>query len=225
MANPLHAIAELVASLHNADGRVAVAGFYDDVLDSAAAERAALAALPFDDAVYQAQIGIARSLRRGGLHHAGAPVDPAHAGDQRHVGRLSGRGQQDRHPRPRRTAKITCRLVADQQPDDIVAKIIRHLHAHTPPGVTLAVHARAGTTPCPTSIPADHAGLRTAVEVLTDGLRRRRRCGCAWAARCPSASCSCACWASYTVFFSFSTADEDFHAPNEFFRMQRLTKA
>ncbi len=57
VANPLHAIAELVVSLHTTDGRVAVAGFYDDVADLTAEERADLAALPFDDADYLAQTG------------------------------------------------------------------------------------------------------------------------------------------------------------------------
>ena len=45
VANPLHAMAALIASLHDADGRVAVAGFYDGVRELSAGERAAMAAL------------------------------------------------------------------------------------------------------------------------------------------------------------------------------------
>src|SRR6185437_8927596 len=57
VANPLHAMAALIASLHDANGRVAVAGFYDDVRELSAGERAAIAALPYDEPAYLAQIG------------------------------------------------------------------------------------------------------------------------------------------------------------------------
>ena len=50
VANPLHAMARLIASLHQPDGRVAVAGFYDRVRELSSAERAEIAALPFDEA-------------------------------------------------------------------------------------------------------------------------------------------------------------------------------
>ena len=57
VANPLHAMAQLIASLHDSNGRVAVAGFYDDVRELSRAEREAIAALPFDERVYLAQVG------------------------------------------------------------------------------------------------------------------------------------------------------------------------
>jgi acetylornithine deacetylase/succinyl-diaminopimelate desuccinylase-like protein len=60
VANPLHAMARLIATLHDADGRVAVAGFYDRVRELASEERATIAALPFDEAGY-----LDRHSRRG----------------------------------------------------------------------------------------------------------------------------------------------------------------
>ena len=57
VANPLHALARLVASLHDADGRVAVEGFYDAVRELSAGERAEIAGLPFDERAYLAQVG------------------------------------------------------------------------------------------------------------------------------------------------------------------------
>ena len=59
VANALHAMAALIASLHDADGRVAVDGFYDDVRELPQRERAVLAALPFDERAYLTQIGAA----------------------------------------------------------------------------------------------------------------------------------------------------------------------
>ncbi len=65
VANPLHAMAALIASLHDADGRVAVAGFYDRVRELTRDERAAIAALPFDEGAYLRMVGApARSVSR-----------------------------------------------------------------------------------------------------------------------------------------------------------------
>ncbi|MBZ0298858.1 MAG: M20/M25/M40 family metallo-hydrolase, partial [Anaerolineae bacterium] len=57
VANPLHALAELIASLHTADGRVAVAGFYDSVVGVPPEERRAIMSLPFDEAAYTRAVG------------------------------------------------------------------------------------------------------------------------------------------------------------------------
>jgi len=62
VANPLHALARLIASLHWADGRVAVRGFYDRVRELDQQERAEIAALPFDEAAYLKQVGAAAAV-------------------------------------------------------------------------------------------------------------------------------------------------------------------
>src|SRR5262249_41088013 len=67
VANPLHAMARLVASLHDDDGRVAVAGFYDAVRALSQAERAEIAALPFEDAAYLAQVGAPATFGESGF--------------------------------------------------------------------------------------------------------------------------------------------------------------
>ena len=59
-------MAALIASLHDAEGRVAVDGFYDDVRELPRRERAALAALPFDERAYLVQIGAASALGEAG---------------------------------------------------------------------------------------------------------------------------------------------------------------
>ena len=68
---------------------------------STEAERAALAALPFDEEAYRAEIGVAGAPRRARLHDPRAQGRPADARRQRHLGRLPGRGRQDDHPGPR----------------------------------------------------------------------------------------------------------------------------
>src|SRR6185437_10059401 len=66
VANPLHALARLIASLHWTDGRVAVRGFYDRVRELDQRERAEIAALPFDEAAYLKQVGAAAAVGESG---------------------------------------------------------------------------------------------------------------------------------------------------------------
>ncbi len=56
--NPLHALATIIAGLHDADGRVTVEGFYDQVRPVTEDDRAKMAAVPFDEAAYVARLGV-----------------------------------------------------------------------------------------------------------------------------------------------------------------------
>ena len=58
VANPLHALSEILASLHRPDGTVAVSGFYDGIPALTGQRRRELAAVPFDDAAYLRQLGL-----------------------------------------------------------------------------------------------------------------------------------------------------------------------
>ena len=110
--------------------------------------------------------------------------------------------------------------MANQNPADIKAKVMAHLTAHTPPGVTLTLHADKHDA-LPYQIPVDHPGLTVADRVLRAVYHQdpvRVRMG----GTLPVSELFLRILGIYTVFFSFSTADEDFHAPNEFFRINRL---
>ena len=219
VANALHAVAELVASLHHADGRVAVAGFYADVVDLTAAERADLAALPFDDTGYLAQTGASATFGEAGY----TTLERMWARPTLEINGLWGgyQGEGSKTVIPHAAhAKITCRLVPDQNPADITAKVARHLETHTPPGVRLAIrHDRHDALPY--RLPADHAGLQIASQVLAE-LYGTAPVQVRMGGTLPVSELFQRLLGIYTVFFSFSTADEDFHAPNEFFRLQRL---
>ena len=164
VANPLHAMAQLVASLHTADGRVAVDGFYADVVELTPEERAAIAALPFDPAGYLAQTGAPAAFGEPGY----STLERMWARPTLEVngmwGGYQGEGGKTVIPSTAH-AKLTCRLVPDQNPTDIADKVMRHLTAHTPPGVQLSIH-RERHDALPYRIPADHPGLEVAAAVL-----------------------------------------------------------
>jgi len=219
IANALHAMAELVASLHARDGRVAVAGFYDDVVALPEDERREIRALPFDEARFLSGVG------------APAPFgEPGYSTLERQWirptlevngmwGGYQGQGSQTVTPNEAH-AKLSCRLVPDQDPDAIRALVARHLETHVPAGVNLSVGGDRHAAP-PYRIPSDHPGLLTAERVL-EQVYGKKALRVRMGSTLPVSELFKKVLGIDTVFFSFSTADEDFHSPNEFFRVRRL---
>ena len=219
VANPLHAMAALIASLHDADGRVAVAGFYDEVRELSSDERAAIAALPYDEPAYLAQVGAPSPFGEPGYTTLERQWTRPTLEVNGMWGGYQGPGQKTVIPCEAR-AKITCRLVPDQDPEIVAARVARHLEAQVPPGVRLSVSLADHGSPA-AHIRPDHFALQAADAALlaTYGVRPLVvRMG----GTVPIAELFQRHMGLDTVFFSFSTADEDFHAPNEFFRVHRL---
>ena len=219
VANPLHAMARLIASLHEPDGRVAVAGFYDEVRELSRAERGQIAALPYDERAYLAQVGAPSAFGEPGYTTLERQWTRPTLEVNGLWGGYQGPGQKTVIPSEAH-AKITCRLVPDQLPDAVLARVARHLETHVPQGTRLSLSlsdhgSRAA------DVAADHVALQAASRALqaTYGVRPLAvRMG----GTVPIAELFQRHMGLDTVFFSFSTADEDFHAPNEFFRLHRL---
>jgi acetylornithine deacetylase/succinyl-diaminopimelate desuccinylase-like protein len=219
VANPLHAMARLIASLHDDTGRVAVAGFYDDVRELSTAERAAITALPFDENEYFQRIGAPSGFGEAGYTTLERQWTRPTVEVNGMWGGYEGPGRKTIVPSEAH-AKITCRLVPDQDPARIVEVVARHLEQHTPRGTRLSIEkgdhgARAA------SIPGDHFALKAADRALHEvyGVHPLIvRMG----GTVPISELFQRHMNLETLFFSFSTADEDYHAPNEFFRIHRL---
>ena len=117
-------------------------------------------------------------------------------------------------------AKLTCRLVPDQDPDVVADLVVRHLQKHAPAGTRLTI-AKGEHGARPASIRRDHRVVKAAEAALEEvyGVRPLIvRMG----GTVPMAEFFLRLMGLETVYFSFSTGDEDFHAPNEFFRVHRL---
>jgi acetylornithine deacetylase/succinyl-diaminopimelate desuccinylase-like protein len=219
VANPLHAMARLITSLHQPDGRVAVAGFYDRVLALSPAERAEIAALRFNEATYLAQVGASAAVGEPGYTTLERQWTRPTLEVNGLWGGYQGPGVKTVVPSEAH-AKITCRLVPDQDPDEVVTLVTRHLERHVPPGTTLTIRPdKHGARPA--RIARDHPVLKAAETALSEvyGVRPLivRMGGTVHVAEI-----FLRLMRLDTVYFSFSTGDEDFHAPNEFFRVHRL---
>ena len=219
VANPLHAIAYLIDSLHTADGRVAVAGFYDDVQTFSDETRASIQNLPFDEKRYLEEVSASAIFGEEGYSTLERQWIRPTLEINGMWGGYQGPGSKSVIPHEAH-AKITCRLVADQDPEDIRAKVVAHLQSNLPPGVQMQItHEKAGARPY--QVTANHIGLKIAEKVLSEVYQQPPlvvRMG----GTLPISELFKRHFDMDTIFFSFSTADEDFHAPNEFFRIHRL---
>jgi acetylornithine deacetylase/succinyl-diaminopimelate desuccinylase-like protein len=138
VANPATALARLVATLHDAHGHVAVPGFYDDVAPLQSWEREAWSRLPFGDKEVLAVTGAAQTFGEDGF----SSLERAWARPTAEVNGIGGgfQGTGSKTVIPREAfVKLTFRLVPNQRPTDILAKVRAHLVSNCPPGVRLQI--------------------------------------------------------------------------------------
>lgn len=219
VANPLHAMAQLIASLHDDDGRVAVEGFYDAVRELSAEERAEIAGMPFDEEAYLAQVGATSPFGEAGYTTLERQWTRPTLEVNGMWGGYQGPGGKTIVPGTAH-AKLTCRLVPDQQPAAVVELVVRHLERFTPAGTRLSIDWHDQGAPA-AHIERDHWALAAAGRALSTvyGVPPLVvRMG----GTVPVAEIFQRVMGLSTVYFSFSTGDEDFHSPNEFFRLRRL---
>ncbi len=133
--NPAQVIAELIAGMHDAEGRVTLPGFYDKVLPLDEAERAELARLPMTEAFYLEKVGAPALWGEQGY----SPVERTGARPTLEINGLYsgfiGEGAKTVLP-AYAMAKISCRLVPDQDPADVAAQLRAYLEANAPETVT-----------------------------------------------------------------------------------------
>jgi len=214
--NPNHALAQLVASLHADDGSVSVAGFYDDVEPLSVADRAALARIPFDDESYRASIGAPELHGEPGW----STLERLWTRPTLEVNELRGGGPFTVIPRVAR-AHLTSRLVPAQRPAAIVEALVAHVARHAPPGVSVRVETQPGAVPA-YAIGADHPAVDAAVRALRHAYPDAEPLLVRIGGTLPAAAMFEELLGLKTLLFSFSTSDEQLHAPNEFFRLSRI---
>lgn len=219
VANSLHAMAALIASLHDVNGRVAVNGFYDRVRELDPGGRAAIAALPFDEGAYLRMVGAPAAVGEAGYSTLERQWSRPTLEVNGMWGGYQGAGQKTVIPSEAH-AKITCRLVPDQEPEEIVALVRTHLEQHVPAGARLTI-TEAGHGARPSHIAPDHPAL-AAADAALHAVYGVHPLVVRMGGTLPISELFTRYLGLSTVFFSFSTADEDYHAPNEFFRIHRL---
>jgi len=161
--NPLHAMAALLAGLHDEDYRVTLPGFYDRVVPLTPQERELFARLPYEEKHWLADAGHSQAA----LGEAGyTTLERIWARPTAEVngmwGGHTGPGGKTIVPREAH-AKVSFRLVAHQEPAEVCAGLREYVATHTPPGIEAEVTVEGpGVRPCfsPIASPAVQAGKR-----------------------------------------------------------------
>jgi acetylornithine deacetylase/succinyl-diaminopimelate desuccinylase-like protein len=142
--NPAMALARILATMHDADGHIAIQGFYDKVRDWGAAARDEIRALPFDDEHFRAETGSSELFGEQGY----STLERVWMRPTCEVnGLLSGyTGEGAKTVLPAKAmAKVSCRLIPDQSPEEIQQLMRAHVERVKPRGVTVTVtHLHGG---------------------------------------------------------------------------------
>jgi acetylornithine deacetylase/succinyl-diaminopimelate desuccinylase-like protein len=136
LLNPIQALAEICATLHTPDGRVNVPGFYDGVLDVQPWERAELAKLDGDGKAYMDFLGIDAFHTPPGF----SPFEAVRFQPTLEFNGIGGgyQGEGTKTVIPSKAfAKISCRLVPNQEPDRIKGIVMDAIRARAPRGVRI----------------------------------------------------------------------------------------
>jgi acetylornithine deacetylase/succinyl-diaminopimelate desuccinylase-like protein len=216
VANPVHALAELLASLHHPDGTVAVAGFYEGIPPLTRERRREIAAIPFDPTDYLRQLGLDHAHGEAGF----TTLERLWERPTLEVNGVRGGGKYTVIPHLA-VGHVSCRLVPGQDPDRVIEAIAAHVGRLAPPGVRVSVRADQARVPAYT-IPAGHAAIRAATAALESVYPGRQVLQVCNPGTVPATALFEQLLGVKTLFFSFSTADEKLHAPNEFMRIRRL---
>ncbi len=127
--NPNQLLVRALASLHDADGRVRVPGFYDQVQPLSRREKAVYDALEVDEAAYCRNLGVKQLIGEPGY----SVLERRWARPTLEINHLSGGSPRTVIP-ARASAVISCRLVPDQDPEPIEAALQQYLRAQLPAG-------------------------------------------------------------------------------------------
>jgi acetylornithine deacetylase/succinyl-diaminopimelate desuccinylase-like protein len=216
VANPLHALSAILASLHDPDGTVAVRGFYDGIPELGRRRRAELAAIAFDEEKYLDQLGLSEAHGEPGF----STLERLWERPTLEINGVAGGGKYTVIPH-HAVGHVSCRLVPGQDPGHVIDAIMSHVAAQHTPGVAVEVRVDDARVPAYT-IPADHPAIRAATTALESVYPDQQVLLATVPGTLPATALFERVLGIKTLFFSFSTADEKLHAPNEFLRIPRL---
>lgn len=211
VANPINALCEMIASLHDQDRRITIPGFYDAVKELSKAERDALAEAPFNEDAYMKDLGIdAVRGEKGYTTEERSSIRPTL--DVNGIwGGYIGEGAKTVLP-SKAYAKISMRLVPDQKSDVITKLFADHFVKIAPLGVKVEVRPHHGGEAAVTPIdsPAYQAASLAMEETFGKKPIPTRGGG-----SIPIVALFEAELGLKTVLFGFGLDSDNIHSPNE----------
>lgn len=163
VANPITILARMIASCHDKDNHITIPGFYDDVVESTAAERKLMAEAPFSEADYKKDLGVAELWgEKGYTTNERTGIRPTIELNGIWGG-YTGEGAKTVLP-SKAFAKISARLVPNQSSKKITEKLLQYFTSIAPAGVTVKAAEHHGGEPYMT--PIDSTAYKAAAEAI-----------------------------------------------------------
>jgi len=218
--NALHSLVSLLATLHDERGRVSVDGFYEGVPELSPLMREEFAKQMLDEDQLKASLGLDALYGEEGfsfVERVGARPTLEMNGV---YGGFQGEGTKTVIPKEAH-AKITCRLVGDQDPQDILDKIKRHLQKHVQPGAKLQF--KDGEKARAFNIDPSDRMLQLAADAYED-VYGTRALFTKDGGSIPIVATFSRELAAPVVMMGFGLPDENLHAPNEHFHLYNFDK-
>jgi acetylornithine deacetylase/succinyl-diaminopimelate desuccinylase-like protein len=214
--NAVQALVQLAGTFHDEHRHIAIDGFYDKVVELTEQDKSDFGKVYFDEEGYKEMVGISTLVGEDG-YTPGERAGGRPTLDMNGIwGGFQGDGVKTVTPNEAHL-KVTCRLVPDQDPNEIVELIVKHCEKHCPPGATVTVDPFPGQA-FPFNVDREHPALKTAQEVLEDMYDREaiiQRMG----GTVPVAELFQRELKSDMIFFSWGLPDNGMHAPNESYRL------
>ena len=220
VANPINVLCKMIAGLHDADGRITIPGFYDDVLVISDEERALMAQAPFDEATYKRELEIKEVCgEKGYSTKERTGIRPCL--DVCGIwGGHTGEGSKTVLP-SKAYAKISTRLVANQDFQKISAMFKEYFENAAPDCVNVKVTPSHGGAAYVT--PLDTPAYRAAEKAMTETYGKRpipTRSG----GSIPIVAGFEKILGIKSVLMGFGLGSDDIHAPNENYPLQQFFK-
>ncbi|MBK9249840.1 MAG: dipeptidase [Ignavibacteria bacterium] len=220
VANPVNVLCDMISKLKDRDGRILISGFYDDVIDLTVEERRDYSELPFDEDAYRKELDIPVTFGEVGYSTlervSGRPTLDVNG----IIGGFTGVGAKTVLPSVAK-AKISMRLVPNQQSEDIALKFESYFRFIAPPSVKVEVVHHHGANPVLT--PRDSMGMNAARAALEFAYGKK-----AVLTREGGSIPVCLLFDTIlhapTVLMGFGLSTENAHSPDEHFLLDNFEK-
>ncbi len=217
--NPANALSAIIASLHDAKGRVAIPSFYNNVRTLTKKERAEIARAPHSDAAYRRQLGLRELVGEVGYSTVERSTVRPTLDVNGIWGGFTGEGSKTVIPREAH-AKVSVRLVANQDPKEIEKLFLAHIKRVAPAGVRVETRRLDGAA-YPYSMSADHIGYRAA-ELALQTTFRKKPLPLGSGGSIPVVPMFERLFGIKTVLMGFGLPTDNLHAPDEHFLLKNF---
>lgn len=220
VANPATALVKLLASMKDSEDRILIEGFYEGVHTMTEAEHQAFRDIPFSEENTKTELQVNELPGEPGYSF----LERTSARPTLEINGIYG-GYQGEGLKPivpsTAGVKLSCRLVDNQNPDDIYNKIQRHVEKHLPPGVTFTMkQSHKGK---PFYISPEHPYIQAAAVAYEEGFGKKPvyiRSG----GSIPVIEVFSRVIQAPVVMLDFGLPEENMHAPNEYFLLQNFDR-